>query len=979
MYVGYLIDKENSTLKVVERVNGNRQYREFPLILEYYTPCESGRYRGYDGVRLKQNSFKNLQLFYNCKNKAQASGIKTYEADFNLPNKVLYAHYLPNEVPVLHKSFIDIECDRLGHENTTIKEMIEDAECPINAISIYNDWENMLYTLMLCPENLTLDEAREIAGRYENTFVFADEKDLLKSIMIVLNDCDVCVGWNSDAFDTPYIVRRIKNLLGDEEAKGLCLFGEEPKEKIITEQGQTHYEYSIPGKWFTDYLPLYKKNTGSVKESYKLDSIAEEELGENKVEYEGTLDDLYRDDYDLFIKYNRQDTMLVKKLDDKMNLIDIYNRMAHMCRVSLESSVGTVGKVDQAIINRVHDRGEKVPDRVKGKNTDFDGIVPPGAYVPNPVTGLAENIMSYDMNSLYPSSAMALNISPETMVGQLKLDKTIPYLREKIEQNDLWSKKAARIPDWGAAWLDEWGTKEYFDVVNKSDSLLTLKLVDGKELTITGKDLYNMIFSDGSNMNISPLGTIYRTDTDGVIKTILSEWFAERKVYKKKEAYYEDRAKGILLIDDLLISNLKDVKFERGKEQEDYDFDKLKILIQSKDLENLVLFMKENNLYLRNDNYVVSYDEKYYKERQDYWHLEQQKTKILLNSTYGALLNTSSVFFDFRLGASITMTGRRVWLHLASQANKLLCGEYTHIGGCIATGDTDSVYVSLNDAFKKVHPDFDFSRDNMVKFADKIGEEINKTFYDYMVNSFHCCDDGAKREKAGRECVASRALICGKKRYAMMVFDKDGYREDVNGKPGKLKIMGIQTQRSDLAKPVRIYLKKMINKLLTDGTREDLEKMAKDFYDNEWVKMKPWKQGTPKPLSKFDEVVEKIKNDKTGKVNIPSQIKAAFNFNNLIDYYGDTKTKKLINGDKVLVCNLQPNNPLRMDSVAVSIELNDGEIPQWFKELPFDFIKTDSKVDKTVETIFGVLNWDLSFKTLTYQKPDANDMGIMFV
>lgn len=979
MYVSYIVDKDTSTLKVVERVNGQRQYREFPLILEYYVPSETGRYRGYDGVRLDRQGFKNLQMFYNCKNNAIKNGVKTYEANFNLANKVLYERYSSSDVPVLHKSFIDIECDRLGHENTTIKEMIEDANCPINAVSIYNNWEDRLYTLMLCPENLTIDEAREIAGRYENTFVFIDEKDLLNSLILVLSDCDVCVGWNSLTFDTPYIVRRIKNLLGEKGLAGLCLFGETPKEKVVTEQGQTHYEYSIPGKWYTDYLPMYKKNTGSVKESYKLDSIAEEELGENKVEYEGTLDDLYRDDYDLFIKYNRQDTMLVKKLDDKMNLIDIYNRMAHMCRVSLDSSLGTVAKVDQAIINRVHDRGEKVPDKIEGKVTDFDGIVPPGAYVPTPCVGLAENIMSYDMNSLYPSSAMALNISPESMIGQIKLTKTIPYLKEKIESNGLWSKKAAKVADWGAAWLDEWGCKEYFDVMEQSDDILTLKLMDDREIPVSGKELYNMIFSDGSNMNISPLGTIYRTDKDGVIKTILSEWFAERKVYKKKEAYFEDRAKGILLTDDFLISNLRDVKFEHSKDLDDYDFNKLKTYVQNKDLENIVLFMKENNLYLRKDNYIVSYNEKYYKEKQDYWHLEQQKTKILLNSTYGALLNNSSIFYDFRLGASITMTGRRVWLHLASQANKLLCGEYKYKGGCMLTGDTDSVYMTLNDAFKEYHPDFDFSRDNMVKFADKIGDEINKTFYDYMVNSFHCCDDGAKREKAGRECVASRALVCGKKRYAMMVFDKDGYREDVNGKPGKLKIMGIQTQRSDLAKPFRKYLKTMISKLLTDGTREDLELMARDFYHNEWIKMKPWNQGTPKPLSKFDEVVEKIKQDKTGKVNIPSQIKAAFNFNNLIEYYGDTKTKKLINGDKVLVCNLMPNNPLRMDSVAVSIELNDGEIPQWFKELPFDCVKTDSKMDKTVETIFGVLGWDLSFKTLTYEKPNANDMGIMFI
>lgn len=560
MYVGYLMDKENSTLKVVERVNGNRQYREFPLILEYYTPCESGRYRGYDGVRLKQNSFKNLQLFYNCKNKAQASGIKTYEADFNLPNKVLYAHYLPNEVPVLHKSFIDIECDRLGHENTTIKEMIEDAECPINAISIYNNWENMLYTLMLCPENLTLDEAREIAGQYENTFVFADEKDLLKSIMIVLNDADCLSSWNGVAFDYPYIVRRIRNVLGNEETKGLCLFGEEPKEKIVVEQGQQHYEYTFSGKWLSDYLLLYKKHQTSVKESYKLDAIAEIELGDKKIEYSGLLDDLYRDDYGRFILYNRQDTMLVKRLEDKMQYIEIHNRQAHALRCSLENTMGTVAWVDQAIINKAHDLGMRVPDIDKNKNKEYEKIIPPGAYVASPKQPLVEHVFSYDINSLYPNTCIAINISPETIVAQIKLEKTLPYLQKKIKDNDLWSKKTEQVPDWGKAWGgdDLWGTLEYQAVMNQTDDVLTLKIeADGKELKLTAKQIYELVFNPDSNLSISGLGTLYRTDIDGLIPTIFTEWYIERKKQKAKKEKYQEMLSGITITDEEFLGQLK--------------------------------------------------------------------------------------------------------------------------------------------------------------------------------------------------------------------------------------------------------------------------------------------------------------------------------------------------------------------------------------------------------------------------------------
>ena len=987
MYVDFLIDRDNSTLKVVERVNGKRQYREFPLVLEFFVPDPSGRYQGYDGVRLKQIKSRKLLEFYGERKRAVNAGQKTYEAFFNLPNKVLYEHYLPKDVPELHTSFLDIECDRLGHENYTISQMIYNADCPINAVSVYNNWQDKLYTLMLCPENLTMDEAREIASKFENTYVMSDEKDLLIGLISILDDADCCSGWNTNGFDIPYIVRRVSNLLGVDGVRKLCLFDETPVEKEEYSMGQRHLEYTLPGKWCADYMLLYKKHQTSVKESYKLNSIAIDELGEQKVEYTGTLDDLYRDDYENFIRYNRQDTMLVKRLEDKLKYIEIHNRQAHGTRCSFENTMGTVAYTDQSIINRAHDLGKRIPDKVEGKTPEYDGIVPPGAYVPTPVPGIANNIMSYDMASLYPSSAMALNISPETMIGQVKLDLTIPYLHKKIEDNKLYRKVKTMEPDWGAAWSNEWGTLEYTEILNQTNTTLTIQLMNGNEVQRSAKEIYEMIFSDGSNMNISPMGTIFRTDQDGIIKTVLSEWFAERKSCKKKKEHYEFLESGVSLVKlpDIL-QELKNVDFKQfipeGNTTE-YDVNIVNNYIKEKNISELIQYMKNNYLYLSDDDRILSYNRPLYKTLINYWDLEQYVIKIRLNSLYGAILNNASIFYDFRLGSSITMTGRRVWMHLASKGNELLCGKYTHLGGCILTGDTDSVYLTLNDEFKKIHPNFDYSKDNMVKFADEIGKQINDTFFDYMIEKFHCCPDGAAREKASRECVASRALVCGKKRYAMMVFDKDGFREDVDGKPGKLKIMGIQTQRSDLAKPVRAVLKEMIKTILVGGEEKEVGDVLKDFYFNTWTKIKPWNQGSPKPLNKMALIADQLKQGMDGcnkqRIVVPTQIKAAFNFNNLIDYYGDTKTKKLVDGDKVLVCRLNPNNELRMDTVAISIELGEDSIPQWFKDLPFDDEKTDASVDKTISTVFGVLNWDLSLKHLTYKEPDATQYGIQFL
>lgn len=368
MFVGFYQDNRNNVLRVSERIKGQRILEDFPLILEYYVQDPNGYYQGYDGKTLKKIELKNTYALKQHKEECQRSGIKTYELNFSVPNKVLYKNFKQGETPELHKSFLDIEVDRKGFEYLTVKQLIDKACCPINAISIYNNWQDTLYTLMLRPETLTHEEAQEICSKFENTFLFEDEKQLLDGIISIMDDCDVSAGYNSKLFDYPYIIRRIENVMGKGYSKKLCLWNQEPimKEKE-TEFGDKNIVYEVVGKWFTDYLELYKKHERGKKESYKLDSIAEIELGERKVQHEESLDDMYRNRYYDFILYNRQDTMLVKRLDDKLKYIDIHNAQAHDIRCSMESTMGTVSWVDQAIINEAHDQGLIVSDRDEGK------------------------------------------------------------------------------------------------------------------------------------------------------------------------------------------------------------------------------------------------------------------------------------------------------------------------------------------------------------------------------------------------------------------------------------------------------------------------------------------------------------------------------------------------------------------------------------------------------------------------------------
>lgn len=977
MYVGTYLDSRNNLLYVNERINGQRTITSYPLILEYYVPDNDGYYMGYDDVRLKKISLKSYNEYRNHKISCQESNIKTYELNFNLINKVLYKQYKGCPSPELHKSYIDIEVDRKGFEYLTVKQLVDEACCPINAISIYNDWMNILFTFMLKPETLSNEEAQTICNKFENTFLFNDEKDLLKAIIAVLEDTDVATGWNFSFFDTPYIVRRITNVLGEEETSKLCLFNQKPnlKEKV-NKFNDKNITYEIPGKWFVDYMELYIKHEQGRKESYSLNSIAEIELKEQKVQHDESLEDMYRQRYEDFIKYNRQDTMLVYRIDKKKNYINLHNAQAHDICCSLDQTMGTVGWVDQAIINEAHNNNLLVPDRIEGKNSEFDGVVPPGAYCADPIVkGLVSDIFSFDMNSLYPTTIRTLNLSPETIFGQVELSLTLPYLWNRIRTENLWKNVSKQIPDWGAAWGGLWSVLEYDEIMKQSDTVLTLKLESGERVDLTAKEIYGLVFNDDNNLCISATGTIYRTDKQGLIASVLGKWYSERKKLKKELFKYETMASGFIIDDVDLLNLLKSTKITYiDNDVKEYDFEKIKELLNVDKFDELVKFMGENHLYLNDNNVIVSEYESYFEERQAYYDLAQYVKKIQLNSSYGALLNSASTFYDFRMGSSTTMSGRKVVQHLTSKANELLCGVYADKGYCAEYNDTDSVYCYINnDYFKKAHPDFEFTKENIIAFSNDVADKINDSFPEHLMKIFHCNEERASLQKAAKEVVASRGIFVSKKRYALLVYEHDGYRKDI-GDIGEMKIMGLQVKRSDCPQLVRNLLKDMLKSLLQYGSKDKLIDILKEFGENKWKLLKPWEKGTPKACNKLTYYTEQYIATKKCSVG---QVMASINWNMLIDIYKDKRTPKILDGNKIIVCKLKPNNAFNMNSVAFPVDL--AIFPEWFKSLPFDEQSMkDSVVDNTIDTIFGVLGWKLSLES-ALNKVDDLDGFLTFV
>jgi len=884
-YVDANWDRDNDIVQVVERdPKLGRIYQDYPARYMFYYPDQKGKFKSIFNESLGKIVCKTQKEF---QKELRIHGDHTlYESDVKPVFRTLEENYLGKDAPKLNVAFWDIEVDfdpERGYASP------EDAFMPITAIAVYLQWLDTLICLAVPPKTLTMSEAQELVKDIPNTILFETEAEVLDTFLNLIEDADVISGWNSEGFDVPYTVNRVTKALSKEDTRRFCLWNKFPKKREYEKYGKAASTYDLIGRVHLDSLNLYRKYTYEERHSYSLDAIGEYELNERKTQYEGTLDQLYNNDFRTFILYNRQDTMLLDKLDKKLKFMDLANTLAHENTVLLQTTMGAVAVTEQAIINEAHARGLIVPDRA-ARDDSIDNQAA-GAYVAYPKKGLHDWIGSMDINSLYPSAIRALNMGPETIIGQLRQD----YTKSEIEA------KIAKGASFAAAWEGKFGANEYEFVMAKDiANEITVDWENGSSEIASGAQIYDLIYESNKPWMLSANGTIFTYDQEGIIPGLLARWYSERKDMQKK----------------------------------------LKAAI---DAGNSV--------------------------EEEYWDKRQLVKKINLNSLYGAILNPGCRFFDNRIGQSTTLTGRRIAKHMAAKVNEIITGEYNHVGKSIIYGDTDSAYFSAYPILKK---EIDaglipWDRDTVIQLYDTVADEVNSTFPQLMLDEFHCPKSRGAVIKAGREIVASKGLFITKKRYAVLYYDKDGKRQDLDGKPGKIKAMGLDLKRSDTPEFMQNFLSKILDKVLNDAKEKEILQMISEF--RTVFKERPgWEKGSPKRANNI--AAYQIKEEKAGRANMPGHVRAAINWNTLKRMNGDKYSSAIVDGMKVIVCKMRPN-PLGYTSIAYPVDVL--HLPKWFQELPFDHAEMETSIiNNKIDNLIGVLDWDLESTTQT------NTFGSLF-
>ena len=522
-YVDAWFDKQHDRIHAVERVEGRREYKEFPANYTFYYNDPRGKFKTIYGNPVSRFSTKHGKEFQ--KEVRMHDRGSLWESDFNPVFRCLADNYLGVDAPKLQTCFFDIEVDfdpERGYSSP------DDPFNAITAISLYLNWMDQMITLAIPPKSLSMESAKDLVSEFSNTFLFETEGEMLSTFLELIEDADVLSGWNSEGYDIPYTVNRTIRILSKDDTRKFCLFGQYPKKRTFERFGSEQNTYDLIGRQHLDYMQLYRKYTYEERHSYSLDAIGEHELGERKTQYEGSLDQLYNKDFKTFIEYNRQDTALLGKMDKKLRFLDLANELAHDNTVLLQTTMGAVAVTEQAIINEAHQRGVVVPNR-KGKDAHGDTQAA-GAYVAFPKKGMHDWIGAIDINSLYPSAIRALNMAQESIIGQLRPIMTDRYIKEK--------------QDAGKSFADSWenmfGSLEYQAVMNgEVGTEITIDWeADGSSDVMSAANIWRLIFDSNKPWMISANGTIFSYEKKAIVPGLLERWYAERKELqaKKREA-----------------------------------------------------------------------------------------------------------------------------------------------------------------------------------------------------------------------------------------------------------------------------------------------------------------------------------------------------------------------------------------------------------------------------------------------------------
>ena len=811
-----------------------------------------------------------------------------------------------DEMPSYHNTvYLDIEIEILG---ALTPQTIKEANAEVTAIALIDTSTKEKICFILDKAN----NIEEINSEGKKVVPCPDENTLLSKFLSKWEQMDptIVVGYNSDFFDIPYLYYRIKKRLGD------AVNRLSPVGKVEEVPSQPNSPIRIGLVNSLDYMHLLRKYIMKEEPSYKLGDIGTKYAKLGKIEYNGNLDTLFKEDPNKFIDYNIRDVEIIEALEEKQKFIELTILISHLCHTPYESIYYNTALNEGAILTYLKRKNVIAPNKPTTTNPlirelelgdpvmqqrgtpTVEGIVYSfeenqvivktaagkyiarnpktikkkdsyaGGYLLDPIPGLYSDVSDLDFTSLYPSIIKSLNLGVETLMGRI-------VTKTNYEQYNSLEQLKQRDPE----------EKIHIQRLNKYSYKL-------KDANITIGALIRLI--EDNEWTISASGAFFTTSKKSIACEVLEDWFGKREHYralKKKAGKAEDWA-----------------------------------------------------------NYKL-YD------------LYQMAFKILQNALYGTYAINSWRFTDgFKIcSAAITNSGQRLTKESITFVNQYISDQLEiDPKTFVIASDTDSLYMELTDLLKKRNPDLDYNdREEKIKRLLTLTSELqtvaNANLNNITQDLFNM--HGKHYFELKQEVIAEKAYWSGKRRYAMYIVNKEGVLIE------ELEMKGLDIMKSNFPPYFKNFGEQLIKNILFSKSKEEIDKDVMDFKNSiqtvEWIKLLK-----PTGLKKMGEYIERkpMPGELFSKLKLkcPVNTKAAIIYNDFLRYKNlHVKYPEFTIGDKMYIAILKPN-PYQIEVMGY----NGYNDPSEVTDLINKYIDRDGLFDSVIrnklEGVYNDIGWVLN-------------------
>lgn len=1019
-YISSGLSPDRQNVFVWERnEKGERQLNKFDCEYYFYVEDEDGTHEDIYGEKAKRLDFRTFTQMKEARNAYTQQNKKLYESDIPMEYKIISNHYYGKDILPLHFTLYDIEVDydpKKGFAGPS------NPYAPISSIALYHHHTDRMVVGAVPSKkfkNITYDDIpKDITDNVELK-LFASETELLLWFMDEIEDTDILSGWNSDFYDAPYVYERLLIVFGKSKAKQLSFPGARaPYYREVEKFGNVNKLLVTSGRLSVDYLELFKKFEMAERPSYALEAISEEVLPElPKLEYEGTLYQLYNDDFFEFLRYNVRDTEVLKGFEQKLGYMQIAIDMSHMSGAHVNDVTGTIKVAEQAIINYCHyDLGKIVPD--SDPYQSFEGKFG-GALVLDPQVGMHEWVSSIDIASLYPSTIRSLNISPETIVGQFI---------EKDKAHE-WMENGSKLP-------------------------ITMQFENGEFEEMSANEWKEKLRDN--NWAISGYGTVFSMNKKGMIPSILGSWYESRKEYKKKMfdaknkletvndakerqelkqlADYCDR---VQYIKKIQLNSLYGVlgnqyfKFFDIRMAESTTKSSRGILMHmvketAKLLDGDYAYPSESIIYSDTDSVVgsskieingtVDTIENWFNQISDEngIHVDGNRTFTKISN-----LNNLTYTYDGNMNTIVEKPILTLYRHKTEKELYEIIGEN---GEKVTVTEDHSLMISRNNNIIEIKPTELLSDDKLVKiipYTDKCRMHKRKNYelinikqvnrvkqtddyvYDVVMfdsdspyfvandilvhNSVYFKTHTNGEEMCTRVASAvetkvnksfsdymSRAFLCNDEYNNLIsaeqeivsdrgIFVKKKHYmlhlvKDDGYDVDKMKIMGLPLKKTTVPKPIKVVLTKFMEELLKGRDWSEISRDLVDYRHSLKSTSNILDIGLPKGIQKVEEYTERYRANEPD-LRLPGHVAASIFWNHCLEKYNDKESYPIKSGMKIKVFYFTKKFG-KFKSIAIPTDTKT--LPKWFVEHYEELVDREAQasrlVENTIKTILGAID-----------------------